>query len=99
MATKIKFFDSGGNVLIEQYITRLPLKEQKVIEKSIEMFSDSEPCIIHKTCAIKKIYIEIDDYINSLLEDGIRECLWKDIPENIEAVLNINKFPYKIIIE
>ena len=99
LAKVIRVVDRQGEVLLERFLIKLPLREEKVIEKSIEMFCDSDPCIIHKTYAMKKIYIEIDDYFNAGLKSGTKEYLWEDIPENIGSVIEIKQIPYKVIIE
>lgn len=96
---KIKILDINNNVLLECYTAGLPLKKEKMIEKSIEMFGDPEPCPMHKSYAEKKLYLEIDNYLLSILNDGKREILWKDTAEYIRELLDIENNPHKIIIE
>lgn len=55
---KISFIDRNGKLCLECKLNSLPLNEEKIIEKSIELFNDAEPCIIHRSFAIKKMLFE-----------------------------------------
>lgn len=94
----LSFIDIHGNVILKERLTELPLKEECVISKSIELFNDSEPCIIHRTYVMKKIIFEIDDYLNNVLKDGKDEILKDEIPENIMQALDINSQVEKVLI-
>lgn len=96
---KIKALDINNNIIFEKYLTDIPLSEEKVIKKSIEMFDDSDPCIIHKTYCMKKIYLEIDDFINNAGKSNTKELLWTSIPNNIREMICVDKTPHKLIIE
>lgn len=50
----IMLFDSSGNIILKDELKSVPLKEEYIIKKSIELFNDSEPCIIHRNFVIKK---------------------------------------------
>ena len=65
-----------------------------IIKKSIELFNDSEPCIIHRSFIIKKIALEINDYFSNK-----NECKYNELPEQIIEALDIkNENNYKIIV-
>lgn len=96
---KLKILDIDDNVLIECFTSELPLKYEKVVQKSIEMFEDSNPCPMHRSYAEKKLYLEIDNYSVSLLKDGKSEILWEDADRDIKDMLDIENNPHKIIIE
>jgi hypothetical protein len=87
---KITFIDQDGKTKLECKLNSLPLKDEKIIEKSIELFSDEEPCIIHKSFAIKKLLFEIDEYFNEVLPSGKGQITWESIPKNIRELLCIN---------
>lgn len=90
MSTKtISLTGSGGKVIFHGMLAALPLKEERIISKSIEMFNDSDPCIIHKTYVMKKIMLEIDDYLNSLLEEEKLQVDWKYVPQSIKQLLDL----------
>lgn len=53
--------NSDGKVLFKGKPITLPLTSKAVTEKSIELFSDPEPCIIHQSYASQKI---IDQFLS-----------------------------------
>lgn len=73
MADKVKI-TKNGNVIYEGNILDIPIKEDAIIKKSIEVFGDEDPCIIHQSFVIK-------EYTNQLL-DCLKEtpngCLEKE---------------------
>jgi hypothetical protein len=87
---KIRFIDENGRTKLECKLNSLPLKDAKVIEKSIELFNDREPCIIHRSFAMKKLLLEIDDYLNELLPNGKGQITLESIPKNIRDLICID---------
>ena len=53
MKQKIKV-TKNDKTLYDGKILDLPFKEKYIIEKSIELFDDDDPCIIHKSYVIKE---------------------------------------------
>jgi len=41
-------------ILYEGRISDIPIKEKYIIEKSVELFDDDDPCIIHQSYVIKE---------------------------------------------
>lgn len=62
------FKDINGNNLVNYTPLQLPIKENVIIEKSIELFDDDEPCIIHRTYVMKKLMLEIDSIVENILD-------------------------------
>jgi len=93
----ITFIDNKGEILEKKNITALTLKESEIINKSIEMFGDPEPCILHKTCAMKKIFLEIDDFIDEKIKNDIKEIQWNELENKIKEKLMIEGDIKKII--
>lgn len=89
-AKKITFIDVNGATQLECKFNSLPLKDEKIIEKSVELFNDHEPCVIHKSFAMKKLLFEIDEYFNQVLPSGKGQIICETIPDNIRGLLNIN---------
>lgn len=87
---KIIFIDENDRIKLECKFNSLPLKDEKIIEKCIELFSDHEPCIIHKSFAMKKLLLEIDEYFSQVLPCGKGQINWESIPQNIKELLNVN---------
>jgi len=86
---KITFIDRNGRTKLECKLNSLPLNDEKIIEKSIELFSDDEPCIIHKSFAMKKLLFEIDEYFSEVLPSGKGQITLESIPKNIRELLCI----------
>lgn len=96
MSKKIIFFDEFDNIILKTEMTDLPLKDNYVVNKSFELFSDPEPCIIHRTFIIKNFYIKLDDFINeSKYYNPKLEFCWSKIPEYIRNAINLDKVPAK----
>lgn len=53
MKTNVKVFDNE-NLIFEGKILEIPFKLVNVINKSVELFGDDDPCIIHKSFVYKK---------------------------------------------
>jgi hypothetical protein len=86
----ITFIDLKGRTQLQCKLNSLPLKEEKIIEKSVELFNDPEPCIIHRSFAIKKVLVEIGEYFNEVLPEGKGQIMCENIPHNIRELLYIN---------
>jgi len=85
----ISFMDSKGNVVLEKKLTSLPLKEEVVINKSVEFFDDPEPCMIHRSAVMKRLYMEIDDFLNDALRKGRKQLSLEHIPDSIKKYIDI----------
>ncbi|MEN8907385.1 MAG: hypothetical protein ABF289_15620 [Clostridiales bacterium] len=88
---KIIFIDRNENEIINVPIIEIPIHEKKIIEKSIELFNDDEPCIIHKSFTIRAITYEICDYLKKFL-DSNNEVLKESINEKILNLIDIQDF-------
>ena len=93
---EIAFLDSLGNVLLINKLTSIPLKEHYIINKSVVLFRDCEPCIIHRTFIMKKFYIEIDDFFNKMIEIGKIEIPIDCFPSDLLEAIDINDKLYLI---
>lgn len=79
--------DNNGRIIYEGAFSSLPLNEEYIIKKSIELFNDEEPCIIHRTYIIRKILFEVNDYFDIRLSFGTNKFPWNDLPSNITQAL------------
>lgn len=48
-----------SDILFNGRILDIPIKENAVIQKSIEVFNDDDPCIIHQSYVIKELVSDI----------------------------------------
>lgn len=90
-AYNVYFIGEHGEILIEKKLTALHLKDEVIIEKSIEFFNDPEPCMIHRSAVMKRIYMEINEFFLLVLKDGKQEVLWDNFPSFIKEGLDIQK--------
>ncbi len=58
----ISIKDNNHKILFSGKPIGLPIKEKAIVQKSIELFGDAEPCIIHQSYASQKLA----DYFLSL---------------------------------
>lgn len=64
------------NIVFEGNPIDLPVKKDVLIEKSIEMFDDADPCIMHQTYVVEML---IDPLISKLKKQMNQEVLIADI--------------------
>lgn len=99
MSSKIiSLVDFSDSIIYEDRFSSLPIKEDGIVNKSIELFHDSEPCIIHRTFIMKKFYFEMDKYLDCLLKDGMKEVSYDILPDWIREMLDIGRNTKKILI-
>lgn len=72
---RINFLDKESEIVESIFLSELVFKDSEVIKLSISMFSDPEPCILHKTYVMRQMMIDIDDYIN---KNNLKEFPYKD---------------------
>ena len=90
----IRFIGENSEILLDKKLIALPLKEDFVINKSIEFFNDPEPCMIHRSAVMKRTYMEFFDYFNQLKGQGKDQVFWDELPVSIKESLNICNKPY-----
>lgn len=69
MQGKVIFYDKNKEVIEKLPITRLPIKEEVIIQKSIEFFNEPNPCIINRCLCINKIGFELLKQLESIDEN------------------------------
>lgn len=70
---EIVCMDATGAVLAEYPLNALPLREDTMIRLSIEFFRDPEPCMIHRSAVMSRMYMELYDYIAAAAASGLYE--------------------------
>jgi hypothetical protein len=53
-----------STVLFRGGILDIPIKESAIVAKSIEVFGDDDPCIIHQSYVIKELVSNLIDIFN-----------------------------------
>lgn len=64
----IVLYDKDKNKIKKVSLLKASYKENLIINKSIEMFNESEPCIIYKTMCINKLGVEKQEYLSKLID-------------------------------
>lgn len=64
MNIKIEVFKNGTSIFKGKLLT-LPFKEDEIVQKSIELFGDDEPCVIHQSYVIRGFASEIADALEN----------------------------------
>lgn len=65
----------------------LPLREDLIIEKSIQFFNDSNPCFLHRSAVIKRLLCEIEDGLGMLTSEGEVTYSWDKLPDHLKYLL------------
>jgi hypothetical protein len=80
-------------------IMSLPLQEEFVIKKSVEFFNDDSPCFIHRSAVMKRIYVELEEYLEKGAHSGRNEWSVMELPDLFREVLQkwtgIDKIEYR----
>ena len=74
-----------GKEIYKGKIENIPIKEEYILNESMNLFMDDDPCIIYRSLIIKKILIKFIDELNKISTCG--EINLKLLNPNI-----INKF-------
>jgi hypothetical protein len=67
---------TNDTVIYQGRISDLPIKEDAIISKSIELFDDEDPCIIHQSYVIKEY---IDELLTLFNNQGTTSIDLKDV--------------------
>jgi len=87
----ISVVGEDNNVIIQKKIKNLPLKEEAVIFHSIRFFDDPEPCMIHRSAVMKRLYMELYEYFKGIHEKNNIQLAWNDIPEHYRQMLDFGR--------
>jgi hypothetical protein len=85
------FFDDKGQAIMERKLTAIPLKEEAIIRRSIEFFNDPEPCMIHRSAVMKRIYMEFYEFFSQNLQEGKHKLLWNEIPGVLREMMDVKR--------
>lgn len=94
----ISFLDDSKNVLLSKKLSSIPLKEEIVIKKSIEFFSDPSPCMIHRSAVMLRLYMEILEYLDKYMEKNAEFVDWEEIPEHLRNYLSVGFSNIKYVV-
>lgn len=86
----IRISDASGETIYDGPFNELPVKEEYIIKKSVELYQEPEPCIIYRTHILKKLYLEMLDAVGEKPKKGLTfSCnQWSAQKEVLELALN-----------
>jgi hypothetical protein len=95
MKQKVKVFENDKQIYKGRLI-ELPIKEQYIIKKSIELFDDEDPCIIHQSFVYKEYASQILDLLN---ESPEKTLYLKDHEEELSFINYKDLSAIKIVLQ
>lgn len=69
----------------------LPIREEVVLGKSVEFFQDPEPCMIHRSAVLARIFAEFEQWMDSMGAGPECNVNIKEMPENLLHSLNLER--------
>ncbi len=93
---KVRIEDNQGKVLVDQKLLNLPLKDKSIVDLSIVYFNDPEPCMIHRSAVMKRMFSEMYDWFMS--RGSMSQIHWVEIPDHMKLWLDTEEVPSHIII-
>jgi hypothetical protein len=89
MKLKIIITNQNKDIIFKGNPLNLPIKYLDIKKKSVELFDDEEPCIIHQSYAIQKL---VDGFLNQFKGVEVNELSFKNLNEsyNFIDIENIN---------
>jgi hypothetical protein len=69
-------------------ITSLPLDEELIIKKSIEFYNDEFPCFIHRSAVMKRLYMELESFIEEGFRIGRNEWKLSEMPDGLKDIIS-----------
>lgn len=85
----LTFYDQAGGMLLERRLTSVKLAEQAVLRLSMEFFSDPEPCMIHRSAVMSRMYMELLEYFLPRMREGACALRFADLPERLAAFFDV----------
>jgi hypothetical protein len=85
----LRFIGFDGSTLLQCPLTSLPLRDDAVLRLSVEFFDDPEPCMIHRSAVMSRMYMELLEYFLHGLERGSSNFPIADMPERLASFFTV----------
>jgi len=83
MKLKIIITNQNKDIIFKGNPLNLPIKYLDIKKKSVELFDDEEPCIIHQSYAIQKL---VDGFLNQFTGVEVNELSFNDLNESYSFI-------------
>ena len=88
----VTFFKSNMEVVDEANLFSLPYKRELVIKKSIELFSEPNPCVVYETASCSSLAIELSEILPDIIGDNLGKLMpIADLKEKIGGYIDFPK--------
>ncbi|AIO19665.1 hypothetical protein KQ51_01791 [Candidatus Izimaplasma bacterium HR1] len=87
----------NGKTLYEGRISDIPIKEEYLIKKSVDLFDDDDPCIIHQSYVIKEYVDEVLKIFKAInnkqlsVKEHLNELSFLDFMELEKLVISLKE--------
>ena len=98
-AITLCFIGDHGEVHTEKKITSIPLNDDFVIQKSIEYFHDPEPCMIHRSAVMKRIYMQIQEFFLREMQMGRQQVPWDELPCFVKEAFDLRENVQSVVVK
>lgn len=86
----VNFSDVNGGTLLRCKLTSVPLREDVVLRLSVEFFADPEPCMIHRSAIMSRMYMEMLEYFLRDLDRGKSCHLISELPQRLASFIDLS---------
>ena len=83
MKLKIIITNQNKDIIFKGNPLNLPIKYLDIKKKSVELFDDEEPCIIHQSYAIQKL---VDGFLNQFKGVEVNELSFNELNESYSFI-------------
>lgn len=87
----VTFTGEGNRMLAQHRMVGLPIRERQLVERSIELFHDPEPCMIHRSAVTQRIYEEFLSFVSSRIPEQGGAVEWNEIPSRIACCIDLTE--------
>ena len=98
MAKMITIVRKNGEIVFRDFLVSLPVSESCIRLNSMELFDESEPCILYRTYVLKKVQLELDEYFSRATLCGEREFTPGQLPPEIRRMFAFNGDDYTVTV-
>lgn len=85
----IRFVDAERRTLLQCKLTAVRLRESAILRLSEEYFRDPEPCMIHRSAVMSRMYQELLAYFQQGPQEDHGVFLFAQLPERLSSFLDI----------
>jgi hypothetical protein len=90
-------FINNGRTLFYSKLTSVPLREDAVLRLSEEFFGDPEPCMIHRSAVMNRMYMELSEYFLNNMNCEKSTFSQAVLPERLVSFIDVGGYGMIIV--